>query len=176
MKRLLAILLMSLPAQGTEIIYDTLDKPITDLVYTGPNQWIWQEFNSGNADTLDNYFLNVLIPASSANGYLYCTFVTTPSQTPVLSWISEWRLDSIPKDQVTTLGFSRFPEHIRLNIQMTPHTDYLFGMSGTVPVAWANTADGLSARLVANYITPEPSTWAMLVAGLACLLLARRLI
>jgi len=151
---------MSLPTvQSAEIIFDTLDKPITNLVYTGANQWIWQEFNSGNADTLDNYFLNVSIPTLSTNGYLYVTFVDTPSQTPILSWLSQWRLDSIPTDQVTTLGFSRFPEHFRLDVQMIPHTKYFFGMSGTVPVAWANTADGFSARLVANYITPEPQTW-----------------
>ena len=173
MRKLLLLLFLALPVQGSEILFDNLADPITGLVYTGKGQWIYQAFDSGDSTELWDYRLNIFKPAGFT-GSMYLSFYDAVAQQPVDWWMTEMTLEYTPSDQVSLVGFSTLP-FFHLDIPMTPNTTYYLGMSADSPIAWARNATGLSLQITGNTV-PEPSTWAMLAAGLACLLASRRVI
>ena len=157
MKRILAILLfLALPTQASEILFDNLADPITGLVYTGKDQWIYQAFNSGNSTELWDYRLNIYKPAGFT-GSMYLSFYDVVTQQPVDWWLTEMTLEYTPTDQVSLVGFSSLP-YFHLDISMVPHTTYYLGMSADSPIAWAQNANGLSLQITGNTV-PEPKTW-----------------
>jgi hypothetical protein len=165
MKKLLLLLLLALPVQGSEILFDNLAEPITGLVYTGKDQWIYQAFNSGNSTELWDYRLNIYKPAGFT-GSLYLSFFDPVAQKPVDWWMTEMRLEYTPSDQISLIGFSNIP-FFHLDIPMVPNSTYYLGMSADNPIAWAKNATGLSLQITGNTV-PEPQTWAMgILAALA---------
>lgn len=165
MRKLLLLLFLAIPTQGSEILFDNLADPITGLAYTGKNQWIYQAFNSGNSTELWDYRLNVYKP-SGFTGSMYLTFYDVVAQKPVNSWLIEMTLEYTPSDQISLIGFSTSP-FFHLDIPMVPHTTYYLGMSADSPVAWAQNATGLSLQITGNTV-PEPQTWVTgIIAALA---------
>ena len=171
MKKLLLLLFLGLPTQGSEILFDNLADPITGLVYTGKDQWIYQAFDSGNSTELWDYRLNIYKPAGFT-GSLYLSFFDPVAQKPVDWWLTEMRLEYIPSDQVSLIGFSNLP-FFHLDIPIVPHTTYYLGMSADNPIAWAQNANGLSLQVTGNTV-PEPHTWVLGILS-AMAMIARRL-
>lgn len=165
MRKLLLLLFLALPAQASEILFDNLADPITGLVYTGKDQWIYQAFNSGNSTELWDYRLNIFKPAGFT-GSMYLSFYDVATQQPVDWWLTEMTLEYIPSDQVSLIGFSNLP-FFHLDISMVPHTTYYLGMTADSPIAWARNANGLSLQITGNTV-PEPKTWVTgIIAALA---------
>ena len=165
MRKLLFLLFLALPTQGSEILFDNLADPITGLVYTGKDQWIYQAFNSGNSTELWDYKLNVYKPAGFT-GSMYLSFYDVVTQKPVDWWLTEMTLEYTPSDQISLIGFSNLP-FFHLDIPMVPHTTYYLGMSADSPIAWAQNATGLSLQITGNTV-PEPQTWVTgIIAALA---------
>ena len=168
MKKLLLLLFLGLPIQGSEILFDNLAEPITGLVYTGHDQWIYQAFNSGDSTELWDYRLNIYKPAGFT-GSLYLSFYDPLLQKPVDWWMTEMRLEYTPSDQVSLIGFSNIP-FFHLDIPMVSHTTYYLGISADNPIAWAQNATGLSLQITGNTV-PEPSTWLLgILSALAILI------
>ena len=156
MRKLLLLLFLALPVQVSEILFDNLADPITGLVYTGKDQWIYQAFNSGSSTELWDYRLNIYKPAGFT-GSMYLSFYDVVTQQPVDWWLTEMTLEYTPTDQVSLIGFSNLP-FFHLDIPMVPHTTYYLGMSADNPIAWAQNATGLSLQITGNTV-PEPKTW-----------------
>ena len=169
MKKLLLLLFLGLPTQGSEILFDNLAEPITGLVYTGNDQWIYQAFDSGDSTELWDYRLNIYKPAGFT-GSIYLTFFDIATQQPVDWWLTDMQMDNIPSGQVSMIGFSNLP-FFHLDIPMVPHTTYYFAMSADNPIAWAQNANGLSLQITGNTV-PEPRT--LLLGMLSAIAMAAR--